>query len=169
MSFQGWDRPRRRYARDRRPDRRRQELRKGASPRHHPRPSSISSPSFQIHYISESIRCCGAGTAADTEFVTAMISSNMELHALSTGRKPHVVTAMTLLKQHLYKYVFLFIFLTVMLNPKQKISRACWRCTRSRGCRHHRSTTLHHPSSRFYRQASLCDDGIRKPCSHGRL
>jgi len=58
----------------------------------------------KIHYITESIRCCGAGTAADTEFTTAMISSNMELHALSTGRKPLVVTAMTMLKQYLFRY-----------------------------------------------------------------
>ncbi|KAI6099863.1 nucleophile aminohydrolase [Pisolithus thermaeus] len=58
----------------------------------------------KIHYISESIRCCGAGTAADTEFVTAAISSNIELHALSTGRKPRVVAAMTMLKQYLFQY-----------------------------------------------------------------
>ncbi|KAF9221039.1 20S proteasome subunit [Gyrodon lividus] len=58
----------------------------------------------KIHYISESIRCCGAGTAADTEFVTASISSNIELHALSTGRRPRVVTAMTMLKQYLFRY-----------------------------------------------------------------
>ncbi|KAG5220990.1 proteasome core particle [Salix suchowensis] len=58
----------------------------------------------RIHYISESIRCCGAGTAADTEFTTALISSNIELHALTTGRKPRVVTAMTMLKQMLFRY-----------------------------------------------------------------
>ncbi|EJD00338.1 proteasome subunit [Fomitiporia mediterranea MF3/22] len=58
----------------------------------------------KIHYITENIRCCGAGTAADTEFTTAMISSNMELHALSTGRTPRVVTAMTMLKQYLFRY-----------------------------------------------------------------
>ncbi|KAH7908686.1 nucleophile aminohydrolase [Hygrophoropsis aurantiaca] len=58
----------------------------------------------KIHYITESIRCCGAGTAADTEFTTASISSNMELHALSTGRQPRVVTAMTMLKQYLFRY-----------------------------------------------------------------
>lgn len=34
-----------------------------------------------------------------------MISSNMELHALSTGRKPRVVTAMTMLKQYLFRCV----------------------------------------------------------------
>src|SRR5258705_346999 len=47
-------------------------------------PAHLWTPS-QIHYITESIRCCGAGTAADTEFITALISSNMELHALSAG------------------------------------------------------------------------------------
>ncbi|KAI0259479.1 nucleophile aminohydrolase [Gloeopeniophorella convolvens] len=51
----------------------------------------------QIHYISESIRCCGAGTARTPSF-------NIELHALSTGRKPRVVTAMTMLKQRLFQH-----------------------------------------------------------------
>ncbi|EWC46761.1 proteasome component PUP1 [Drechslerella stenobrocha 248] len=58
----------------------------------------------KLHYISPHIWCAGAGTAADTEFTTAIISSNLELHALSTGRKPRVVTCMTMLKQHLFKY-----------------------------------------------------------------
>jgi len=58
----------------------------------------------KIHYITDNIRCCGAGTAADTEFTTALIASNMELHSLSTGRKPRVVTAMTLLKQRLFQH-----------------------------------------------------------------
>lgn len=58
----------------------------------------------KLHYISPQIWCAGAGTAADTEFTTALISSNLELHALSTGRKPRVVTCMTMLKQHLFQY-----------------------------------------------------------------
>ncbi|KAG6870555.1 Proteasome subunit beta type-7, partial [Termitomyces sp. T32_za158] len=58
----------------------------------------------KIHYITDNIRCCGAGTAADTEYTTALVSSNMELHALSTGRTPRVVTAMTMLKQMLFRY-----------------------------------------------------------------
>lgn len=58
----------------------------------------------KLHYISPNIWCAGAGTAADTTFTTALISSNLELHALSTGRKPRVVTCMTMLKQHLFKY-----------------------------------------------------------------
>jgi len=58
----------------------------------------------KIHYISENIRCAGAGTAADTEFTSALIASNMQLHSLSTGRPPRVVTALTQLKQMLFRY-----------------------------------------------------------------
>ncbi|KAF2751842.1 N-terminal nucleophile aminohydrolase [Sporormia fimetaria CBS 119925] len=58
----------------------------------------------KLHYIAPQIWCAGAGTAADTEFTTAIISSNLELHALSTGRKPRVVTCMTMLKQHLFRH-----------------------------------------------------------------
>ncbi|PGH05182.1 20S proteasome subunit beta 2 [Blastomyces parvus] len=58
----------------------------------------------KLHYISPKIWCAGAGTAADTEFTTALISSNLELHALSTGRTPRVVTCMTMLKQHLFRH-----------------------------------------------------------------
>lgn len=39
-----------------------------------------------------------------TEFTTSLISSNVELHALSTGRKPRVITCMTMLKQHLFRH-----------------------------------------------------------------
>lgn len=58
----------------------------------------------KLHYIAPQIWCAGAGTAADTEFTTALISSSLELHALSTGRKPRVVTCMTMLKQHLFRH-----------------------------------------------------------------
>lgn len=58
----------------------------------------------KIHYISDHIRCCGAGTAADTEFVTNLISSNMQLHELHTRKKPRVLAAMTMLKQRLFQY-----------------------------------------------------------------
>ncbi|KAF8424884.1 nucleophile aminohydrolase [Tirmania nivea] len=58
----------------------------------------------KLHYIAPNIWCAGAGTAADTEFVTALISSQLELHSLSTGRKARVVTCMTLLKQHLFRH-----------------------------------------------------------------
>lgn len=57
----------------------------------------------KIHYLAPNMYCCGAGTAADTEMTTALISSQLELHRLSTGRQARVVTAMTLLKQMLFK------------------------------------------------------------------
>ncbi|MBN3293869.1 PSB7 protein, partial [Polypterus senegalus] len=56
----------------------------------------------KIHYISPNIYCCGAGTAADTEMTTQLISSNLELHSLSTGRLPRVATANRMLKQMLF-------------------------------------------------------------------
>jgi 20S proteasome subunit beta 2 len=58
----------------------------------------------KIHYLSPNIYCCGAGTAADTEHVTSLISSKLELHRLTTGCPSRIITAMTLLKQHLFRY-----------------------------------------------------------------
>ena len=58
----------------------------------------------KIHYIAPNIYCCGAGTAADTENVTAMVSSALELHRFATSRQSRVITALTLLKQHLFGY-----------------------------------------------------------------
>ncbi|KAK7847962.1 proteasome subunit beta type-7-a [Quercus suber] len=58
----------------------------------------------KIHYMAPNIYCCGAGTAADTEAVTDMVSSQLQLHRYHTGRESRVVTALTLLKSHLFKY-----------------------------------------------------------------
>ncbi|CAG90262.2 DEHA2G05852p [Debaryomyces hansenii CBS767] len=58
----------------------------------------------KLHRLAPRIWCAGAGTAADTEMVTQLIASNLELHSLSQNRKPRVITALTLLKQHLFKY-----------------------------------------------------------------
>eukprot|EP00475_Leptophrys_vorax_P009494 TRINITY_DN1629_c0_g1_i1.p1 TRINITY_DN1629_c0_g1~~TRINITY_DN1629_c0_g1_i1.p1 ORF type:complete len:309 (+),score=81.95 TRINITY_DN1629_c0_g1_i1:134-928(+) len=58
----------------------------------------------KIHFIAENIWCCGAGTAADTQQVTEMVSSDLELHRLDTGTQPRVVTALTKLKRHLFQY-----------------------------------------------------------------
>lgn len=58
----------------------------------------------KLHKITPHIWCAGAGTAADTEMVTQLISSNVELHSLYTGRQARVVTCLTRLKQHLFKY-----------------------------------------------------------------
>ena len=58
----------------------------------------------KIHHIASNIYCCGAGTSADTENVTRLISSQLEMSRLSLGTKPRVITACTRLKQHLFKY-----------------------------------------------------------------
>ncbi|KAI8810286.1 nucleophile aminohydrolase, partial [Cladochytrium replicatum] len=58
----------------------------------------------KIHYLAPNMYCCGAGTAADTELTTALISSRLELRRLQTGRPSRVVTAMTMLKQMLFRY-----------------------------------------------------------------
>jgi len=58
----------------------------------------------KIHFVAPNIYCCGAGTAADTENVTAMVSSELQLHRYSTGRSSRVITSLTILKRHLFKY-----------------------------------------------------------------
>ncbi|KAF6141296.1 hypothetical protein GIB67_024380 [Kingdonia uniflora] len=58
----------------------------------------------KIHYMAPNIYCCGAGTAADTEAVTDMVSSQLLLHRYATGRESRVGTALTLLKTHLFGY-----------------------------------------------------------------
>lgn len=59
---------------------------------------------FKIHNLAPNIRCGGAGTAADTSAVTAMVSSSLDLHRYATGRQTRVITALTLLKSHLFGY-----------------------------------------------------------------
>jgi 20S proteasome alpha/beta subunit len=78
-------------------------------PRPAPRPApprvQISDKNCEkIHYIAPNIYCCGAGTAADTENVTKLISSQLELLRLQTGLESRVVTAMTQLKRRLFQY-----------------------------------------------------------------
>lgn len=80
----------------------------------------------KIHYIAPNIWCCGAGTAADTEHTTELISSKVSghgrlsrspcpltlaraplqlaLHRLATGKASRLVTASTLLSQLLFRY-----------------------------------------------------------------
>lgn len=120
--------------------------------------------SIQIHYITESIRCCGAGTAADTEFTTALISSNMELHGLSTGRKPRVVTAMTMLKQMLFRCVVLgrscYKYSDVR-SMCEKASRTDRCGTSPRRRRRYWPSPLHHSSPWLNGQIALRDHGVR--------
>ncbi|KAK8526376.1 hypothetical protein V6N12_020848 [Hibiscus sabdariffa] len=58
----------------------------------------------KIHHMAPNIYCCGAGTAADTEAVTDMVSSQLQLHRYHTSRESRVATALTLLKSHLFNY-----------------------------------------------------------------
>ncbi|XP_004600641.2 proteasome subunit beta type-10 [Sorex araneus] len=58
----------------------------------------------KIHFIAPKIYCCGAGVAADAEMITRLVASNMELHALSTGREPRVATVTRILRQRLFRY-----------------------------------------------------------------
>ncbi|KAG9392294.1 Proteasome subunit alpha/beta [Carpediemonas membranifera] len=58
----------------------------------------------KIHYIAPNIYCCGAGTAADTEYTTELISSQCKLHRYRTDRDTRVATAKTMLTRHLFQY-----------------------------------------------------------------
>lgn len=58
----------------------------------------------KIHFIAPNIYCCGAGTAADTEYTTKMIASQLELHRLNSGRQVRVAAANRLLRQYLFRY-----------------------------------------------------------------
>nr|NP_001171882.1 proteasome subunit, beta type 10 [Oryzias latipes]BAD93263.1 PSMB10 [Oryzias latipes]BAJ07284.1 proteasome subunit, beta type 10 [Oryzias latipes] len=58
----------------------------------------------KIHYISPNIYCCGAGTAADTEKTTDLLSSNLTVFSLNSGRNPRVVMAVNILQDMLYRY-----------------------------------------------------------------
>lgn len=58
----------------------------------------------KIHYLTPNMYCCGAGTAADTEMITQLISSQLELLRMNTHSQSRVVTACTLLKRRLFQY-----------------------------------------------------------------
>lgn len=59
----------------------------------------------KVHYLTDSIYACGAGTAADLDQVTKMLSSNLRLMELNTGKKARVITALRIAKQHLFNYM----------------------------------------------------------------
>jgi 20S proteasome subunit beta 2 len=58
----------------------------------------------KIHYIAPNIYCCGAGTAADTEKTTDVISGQLYLHRMATGRQSRVTTARKMLSETLFRY-----------------------------------------------------------------
>mmetsp|Transcript_25175 Transcript_25175/g.59383 ORF Transcript_25175/g.59383 Transcript_25175/m.59383 type:complete len:298 (-) Transcript_25175:256-1149(-) len=58
----------------------------------------------KIHYMAPNMYCCGAGTAADCDMVTELISSQLELLRMNTHSQSRVITACTLLKRRLFQY-----------------------------------------------------------------
>nr|WCZ58599.1 20S proteasome subunit beta type-7B [Andalucia godoyi] len=59
----------------------------------------------KIHYLAENMRCCGAGTSADCDSMTSLMSSQLKLHSYANnGAKPRVSTAVTMFKRRLFQY-----------------------------------------------------------------
>ncbi|XP_062867524.1 proteasome 20S subunit beta 13a [Trichomycterus rosablanca] len=58
----------------------------------------------KIHYIAPNIYCCGAGTAADTEKTTELLSSNLTVFSMNSGRNPRVIMAAHILQDLLFRY-----------------------------------------------------------------
>ncbi|KAG5264907.1 hypothetical protein AALO_G00259330 [Alosa alosa] len=58
----------------------------------------------KIHYIAPNIYCCGAGTAADTEKTTEMLSSNLAIFSMNSGRNPRLVMAANILQDMLFRH-----------------------------------------------------------------
>lgn len=57
----------------------------------------------KIHYISPNICCCGAGTSADTENITNIVSNHLEVSRLSTSKETYVISAITILQNILFQ------------------------------------------------------------------
>ncbi|KAF9590346.1 hypothetical protein IFM89_033872 [Coptis chinensis] len=58
----------------------------------------------KIHYMAPNIYCYGLDRLAIIEALIDMVSSQLQLHRQSTTRESKVVTALTLLKTHLFGY-----------------------------------------------------------------
>lgn len=58
----------------------------------------------KLHYLAANVYTAGAGTAADLEHATGLISSQVELHRLATGTQVRVVNVVTRFKKMLFKY-----------------------------------------------------------------
>ena len=59
---------------------------------------------LKIHYIAPNIYCCGAGTAADADEITNLISQQLALMRLQTGKQSRLAAAQTLLYERLFQY-----------------------------------------------------------------
>lgn len=59
----------------------------------------------KIHRVARNMYCAGAGTAADTDYVTRMVESDIELHRLEADDDiASVEMAKTIIKRYLFQY-----------------------------------------------------------------
>ncbi|XP_055342156.1 proteasome subunit beta type-7-like [Paramacrobiotus metropolitanus] len=58
----------------------------------------------KIHFLARNMYCLGAGTAADTEYVTRLMAGKLEMLSMSTRRVAPVKAAVRMLKQMLFRY-----------------------------------------------------------------
>ena len=65
---------------------------------------------MKIHRLSDNIYALGAGTAADCDFQTRLLESQLELLKLNQDRQVRVATAVRKIQQHLFRSVFPFIY-----------------------------------------------------------
>ena len=58
----------------------------------------------KIHFISPNICCGGAGTSADIENITKLLSNQLELLRVSTGRESRIKSSISICQKILYKH-----------------------------------------------------------------
>ena len=58
----------------------------------------------KVHFIAPNITCCGAGTAADCEYITKKVSAELELLRMNTGRESKVSMMVNKVSTHTFKY-----------------------------------------------------------------
>ncbi|CAK9225080.1 unnamed protein product [Sphagnum troendelagicum] len=82
----------------------------------------------KIHDLAPNISCCGAGTSADTENLTDMVSSQLYLlqyeARIGASRESHVVTVLSLLKSHLSGAKFYHLFWLLHYKEKARLKQS---------------------------------------------
>merc|ERR1712070_969286 len=119
----------------------------------------------KIHKIADNIYCCGAGTAADTQQVTDMISSQLELHRMQTGRQSRVSTSLAMLKQMLFRCLIV-VWRPHLSGVAEQIPGASQCGTRAGWCGPEGATHLHCVPAWLHRQPGLCHHGVWLPGRH---
>ena len=59
---------------------------------------------MKLHYVTDNIFAAGAGTAADCDEITRLISSQLQLYKLNTGIQPRIDQAARLFSKRLFNY-----------------------------------------------------------------